>query len=289
MITLPHMKKRTLLKTVLGLGGISALGMTSGAGGLRDLQAQLLKSGISEDSVLAKLKQENKLRVGYSQTVPWFQRDAKSGELSGIYHDVMEDLARNLEIKVEYQEVSWANATVGLRKGDYDVFASSLFYTIPRALVCNYVGPMWSKGRLIITRKDEAHRFKSIDDLNSSNVTFSVNVGAAEEDWIKKTFPKAKLITTTGQIALSAEPVRTGKADAWATGEEDAIVFAHKNPWAHIINADNPTDRNPNTWAIRYGDPAWNAFLHMWCEKMVVSGYVEDRREYYLSKIAKEA
>lgn len=290
MIKLPKMNKRMLFKSALGLGGLAAAGsVLRQGGGVREAYAQMLKSGISEDSVLAKVKRENKLVVGYSQTVPWFQRDAKSGKLAGIYYDVMEELARNLEIEVEYTEASWANATVGLRKGDYDVFGSSLFYTIPRALVANYIGPMWSKGRMIITHKDKANRFKSVDDLNSPDVTFSVNVGSAEEDWVRKTFPKAKIITTSGQIALSAEPVRTGKADAWATGEEDAIIMAMKNDWAHIINRDNPTDQNPNTWAIRYGDPEWKFFLDMWAEKMVVSGFVKQRREHYLRQVAMES
>jgi ABC-type amino acid transport substrate-binding protein len=276
------------LKSALGLGGLTAVGtLARSPGGLREAYAQMLKSGIAKDSVLARIKEENKLRVGYSQTVPWFQRDPKTGQLSGIYHDVMEELARQLEIKIEYQESSWVNATVGLRKGDFDVFGSSLFYTIPRALVVSYVGPMWSKGRLVLTRKDEASRFKTVADLDNPDVTFSVNVGSAEENWVKVTFPKAKVITTSGQIALSAEPVRTGKADAWASGEEDVMVFAAKNPWAHIIDREHPTDRNPNTWAIRYGDPDWKAFLDMWSQKMVVSDFVKERRQFYLDRVAK--
>lgn len=291
MFKLPSINRRSMFKTMLGLGAASAAGaISTSTGGIRQAYAQMLASGIPEDSVLAKVKEEGVLRVGYSQTVPWFQRDAKSGNLTGIYYDVMEELGRNLEIEIEYQEVSWSNATVGLRKGDYDVFGSSLFYTMPRALVANYIGPMWSKGRMIITHKDKIDRFSSVDDLNSSDVTFSVNVGSAEEDWVKNTFPQAQIITTSGQIALSAEPVRTGRADAWATGEEDALIFQAKNSdWARIINPDNATDQNPNTWAIRYGDPTWKSFLDMWAEKMVVSGFVASRREHYLNQMVRQS
>jgi hypothetical protein len=160
-------------------------------------------------------------------------------------------------------------------------------YTIPRALVINYIIPLWSKGRLILTHKDFKDRFKSAADCNNPDAIFSVNVGSSEENWVKSRFPKAKIITTSGQIALSAEPVRTKKAHLWASGESDAAILAKKNKdWAVIINPDNPVDPNPNTWAIRYGDPEWKFFLDMWAHKMIVSGFVKERREYYLNKLA---
>ena len=280
--------KRDFMKVALGVGGAAAaVGLVAGSA-VQEAQAQLLKSGIDPDSVLARIKKEGKIRVGYSQTTPWFQLSAKTGKLTGIYYDVAEKLARALEVEADYQEVAWANATVGLRKGDFDVFGSSLFYTMPRALVVNYVGPMWHKGRLVVTHKDNAGRFKSADDFNSPDVTFSINVGSAEENWVKNNFPKAKIITTSGNITLSAEPVRAKKADLWATGDLDAILFARKNKrWAHIIDADNPIGTTANTWAIRYGDTAWKYFLDMWADHMVASGFMQERYNHYLNVLEK--
>ena len=282
--------KRQFFKSALGFGGVAAAagaGLLSSMASVKEAHAQILKSGIDPNSVLAKIKKEGKLMVGYSQTVPWFQKDAKTGKLNGIYYDVMELLGKNLEIKVEYQEVSWANATIGLRKGDYDVFGSSLYYTIPRALVVNYVHPMWHKGRFVLTHKTFKDRFKSAEDFNSSDVTFSVNVGSAEENWVKMRFPKAKIIATSGQIALSAEPVRTRKAQLWASGDVDCLLMARKNKdWAVVIDPENPIDVNANTWAIRYGDAEWKFFLDMWADKMVASGYVKERYNYYLDAMS---
>ena len=276
--------KRTSLK--VGVGSVAALGLAAAA--TREAQAQILDSGIDPKSVLARLKKDGKLRVGYSQTNPWFRKDAKSGNLIGIYHDVALELAKALEIEAEFHEVSWANATVGLRKGDFDVFGSSLFYTMPRALVVNYIGPMWRKGRLVVTHKDNADRFKSAADFNNEDVTFSVNVGSAEENWVKTSFPKAKIITTSGNITLSAEPVRTKKADLWATGDLDALLFESKNrSWAHIIDRENPVGLTANTWAIRYGDTAWKFFLDMWADKMVTSGFMQERFDHYLKETLK--
>ena len=288
MDTQGRISKRTFVKGALGLGGLGLAGkILGGLGSAREAYAQLLESGIDEKSALARVKKEGKLRVGYAQTLPWFNKDAKSGGLTGIYYDVAEQLAKELEVKAEYKEVSWADSTVALRKGDFDVFGSSLFYTVPRALVVAYTAPMWHKGHLALCHKDNAGRFKSIADFNRSDVTFSVNVGTREEHVLKVLFPKAKIITTSGQIVLSAEPVRTKKADLWVSGDLDVLVFAKKNSgWAHVIDPDRPFARGANTWAVRYGDPAWKFFLDLWADNMVESGFMQQRYDYYKETLA---
>ncbi len=282
-----RISKRTFMKSALGLGGLGiAAKALGGFGSTGEAYAQLLESGIDEKSVLARVKKEGVLKVGYAQTLPWFHKDAKTNALAGIYYDVVEALAKELEVKVEYSEVSWANSTIGLRKGDYDLFGSSLFYTVPRALVVAYTAPLWHKGHLALTHKDNARRFKSIADFNRPDVTFSINVGTREEHVLKVMFPKAKIITTSGQIVLSAEPVRTKKADLWVSGDLDVLLFAKKNStWAHVIDSNHPFGRGANTWATRYGDPAWKFFLDMWVDNAVESGLVQQRYDHYFKEL----
>ena len=279
--------KRTFMKSALGVGGLGlAAKLLDGLGSPREAYAQLLESGIDEKSALARLKKEGKLKVGYAQTLPWFHKEAKTGSLAGIYYDVAEALAKELEVKAEYQEVSWADATVALRKGDFDVFGSSLFYTVPRALVVNYTAPLWHKGHLAVSHKDNARRFKSTADFNRPDVTFSINVGTREEHVLKVMFPKAKIITTSGQIVLAAEPVRTKKADLWVTGDLDALLFAKKNSaWAQVVDPSHPFGRGANTWAIRYGDPAWKFCLDTWVDNAVESGLVQQRYDVYFKEL----
>ncbi len=252
----------------------------------REAVAQLLDTGIDPKSVLVKVKKGEALQVGYAQTPAWFYKDPKTGELLGIYKDLVDILAKDLEMKVNYQEVTFANSTVGLRKGDYDLFGSSLVYTVPRGLVCNYIGPIWSKGSLAIVHKDDAKRFKTVADLNRPDVTFSVNAGASEEQRMPLLFPKTKMIAVAGQQAMAAEPVRTRRATVYVTGDLDAIAFAKRNAaWAHIVDEKHPFDKRPNTWAIRHGDEAWKNFLDMWSAYVIANGAVQALYDEYLEKL----
>jgi polar amino acid transport system substrate-binding protein len=276
--------KRDLLK-LAALGGAAAFAAAAVAP--RDALAQLLESGIDEKSALAKVKKDGTLKIGYAQTPPWFYKDAKTGEITGIYKEIADMLCRDLEIKPEWQEVTFANATVGLRNGDFDLFGSSLTYTVPRALAVNYVGPLWTKGYLAVAHKDSAEKFKTIADFNQDGVVFSQNSGSAEEKNMKILFPKAAMTTTTGQLTLAAEPVRAKKADLFVTGDSDALLFAKRNAsWARIVDPEHPFDRRAATWAVRYGDAAWKFFLDFWAANTVAGGHVEKIYKEYMERMA---
>jgi ABC-type amino acid transport substrate-binding protein len=191
-----------------------------------------------------------------------------------------------MEVKPDYKEVTFANSTVGLRRGDYDLFGSSLTYTMARAVAVNYIGPLYSKGSLLLVHKDDAGRFKSAADLNSPDVTFSVVAGGSEEPRIPILFPKAKLITTAGQVVLGAEPVRAKRAQVWMSGDSDVLLFAKRNPsWAVVIEPDSPIDRRPNTWAIRYGDNEWKFFLDMFGSFLVANGEMNRLFKLHMEKL----
>ena len=281
MQNIPDISKRRWLTGAVVIGaGLTAMG------GARPAAAQLLDTDIDPKSVLAKMGQGQTLQVGYAQTPLWFYKDAKTGELRGVYKDLVEMLAQDLEMKVNWQEVSFADLTVGLRKGDFDLFGSSSIYTVPRSLVADYVGPLWSKGSLALIRREDAGKYKTIADLNRPDVTFSVNAGASEEQRIPLLFPKAKVIAITGQDVMAAEPVRTGRATAFVAGDSDIIVLAsHNADWAQIVDVDHPFDKRPNTWMIRYGDPAWRSFLNTWITYVIGNGTVERIYNQYLQQL----
>jgi polar amino acid transport system substrate-binding protein len=249
--------------------------------------AQEGDGGLDPNSVLSKTRKAGTLRMGYAQTAPWFYKDAKIGALQGIYFDVAEEMCKLLQVKSEYQETTFADSTLALRRGDYDVFVSSLTYTVPRATTVAFpTPPLWQRGSLALIHKDNVGRFKTMEDLNSSDVTIAVNTGTSAEAQQRRLFPKSKVLATTGQILTATEPVRTKRADAWLNGENDVVVFARKNAsWAAVLDEEHPFDKAPNTWAIRYGDPAWESFISGFCNYMITQGFVKQRYDYYMNQM----
>jgi polar amino acid transport system substrate-binding protein len=274
--------KRSLLTGALAVGaGAAAL-----AGMSQDATAQLLDSGIDLKSVLSKVKKGGALEVGYAQLPLWFFKDAKTGELRGVYKELVDSLAKDLEMTVNWHEVTFANSTISLRSGEYDLFGSSASYTVPRATVCNYVGPLWSKGSLAVIRKADVGKFQTMADLNNPDVTIAVNAGSSDEQRMPSIFPNAKFMAVAGQYSMAAEPVRGNRATACIVGDTEANALAKRNPdWAVVLDPGHSFDKRPNTWMIRYGDVAWKNFLDGWCSFMTANGQVQRIYDKYAVEI----
>ena len=278
-----HAAKRDFLKGSALVGLAAGVAAASAAG---SALAQSLDSGIRKESTLAKVLSGGTMRVGYAQTGPFFYRNAKTGELGGVYHDAALSLTKQMGVKVEFKEVTFQNATVALRRDDYDVFGSALTYTIPRAMAVDYIGPLYEVGSLLMVHKDNAGKFKTLADFNDPGVTFSVVSGGSEEPRIPVLFPKAKLITTTGQAELGAEPVRAKKSDVWMSSQVTVLAMAQRNSWAHPFEPEKPIDPRPSSWAVRYGDPEWRNFLDFWAKFMVVNGEMDRLLKTHIERIS---
>src|SRR3979411_1960338 len=81
-----NLSKRSLLTGALAAG----FGAATLAGAMQDAHAQLLESGVDPKSVLAKIKKGGTLEVGYAQLPLWFYKDAKSGELKGVFKELVD-------------------------------------------------------------------------------------------------------------------------------------------------------------------------------------------------------
>jgi polar amino acid transport system substrate-binding protein len=274
--------KRDVIAGMLGV----AAGAAAVAGATSSAQAQLIDTGIDPKSVLAKIKKGGELHVGYAQLPLWFFKEPKTGELKGVYKELVDVLARDIEMTVVWHEVTFANSTIGLRSGDFDLFGSSLSYTIPRATVVNYVGPLWAKGSLALIRKADAEKYKTASDLNSPDVVISVNAGSADEQRMPAIFPKAKIIAVAGQYAMAAEPVRASRATACIVGDTEAFALARRNPeWAVVLDPSKSIDKRPNGWIIRYGDTPWKNFLDSWCSYISQNGELQRIYDRYATDI----
>ncbi|MDM0002745.1 transporter substrate-binding domain-containing protein [Variovorax sp. J22P240] len=278
--------KRDFLKGT-ALLGTAATGLATTAVGLIPQQAlaQSLDSGIRPESTLAKVLKSGVLRVGYAQTGPFFYKNAKTGELGGIYFDAATELAKQMGVKVEFKEVTFQNATVALRRDDYDVFGSALTYTMARAMAVDYIGPIYEVGSLLLVHKDNSGRFKKLEDFNDPSVTFSVVSGGSEEPRIPVLFPKAKLITTTGQAELGAEPVRAKKSDVWMSSQVAVQLMAKRVNWAMAFEPNRPIDRRPSSWAVRYGDYEWKNFLDFWAGFLRTNGETERLMKVHMERL----
>lgn len=232
----------------------------------------------SESPLLGRLDRTNVIRAGYGVYPPYTQEDPKTGKVSGVSVDIVEELAREIGAKVEWRRLNWNTMAADLKRGEFDVVADPIFQTPQRARELTFTEPYsyFPIGIGIVRRGDR--RFASFDAINTASVTAAVGQGTGEEALVKARAPKAKLLSVPiGQdSAAPINSVLTGRADIAISNIEDAKRFtgAHAGQ-LDMLWADTPPAYAPAGFALRFGDTAGAQFLNVAIRNMKGSGVLK--------------
>jgi len=228
-----------------------------------------------EISILDRIIKDKVMIVGLPpNTVNWHIVNPETGKWEGICVDIMDNLAEQMEVKVEYKAVDWQAFPMELENGSIDVFAGTATYTVPRSMVVAYTYPIFWKGLGFITLTKNADKYKSMEDINKEGVRIAVGIGTSEDQQAKYYFPKANTLRMkTGSHSELVEAVRAGQADL--------AVFGHLNAWDFDKEFDDLTmpikavSPALHSFIVKYGDWKWLSFLDTYCMQVSRSGLVD--------------
>ena len=186
-------------------------------------------------SVRDQIVQTGKIRVAYINVTNGFNVDPKTKEKSGIFVEVIEEMAKNMGLKVEYvEEVGWGTMIAGLQTKRYDMIASPVWPNSNRAKQATFSNPVYFSGIGIWVRQNE-NRFASTENwssINNPEIKIGAFDGSTGEKIAQTMFPKAKIVsypegTGEGQIFLD---VTSGKVDVFFEEAAKGFAFVKNNP-----------------------------------------------------------
>lgn len=260
---------KTFKKLLVGTATLAVAIATLAAAPSRPAEAREL------DEILTS----KEIRLGYVNYPPLMIRDPKSGKLSGVFIEALEQVfGVGLKIKPVWVEQTWATFAAALQADQIDVFIGASFATPQRSTALSFTQPFAYMGNGVVVRKEDAEgKFKgvtSLMELDKPGLTIASPLGGAPHDWLKAHFTKAKIVgvESTDQSRGSLE-VLAGRADAsyW-----DAFISAkdvRNNPGKLIdLFAENPIDASPISWAIARKRPELLQFLNTVLEYMETNG-----------------
>jgi ABC-type amino acid transport substrate-binding protein len=188
-----------------------------------------------KESVYERVMRTGTLRCGYTPFAPLVTKDANTGKLSGIIYDLVEEMGRQLSLKVEWTtEVSPAGMFEGFSSNQYDAICAGYFRNPARALRSDFTDPLFFLSSSVYVRKDDSRFDSDIYSLNSSDYSFAMVDGEITNFTVKEEFPKAR-ITSLPEI-MAADPgtrimnVMTKKDDALILEDTQAVNYSQKNP-----------------------------------------------------------
>ncbi len=143
----------------------------------------------------------NTLRCGYGSWEPGVYKNAATGEMKGLFVEIIEEAARMAKIKVEWvAEIDWGQISQSLQSGKIDAFCAGMAADAARAKQLAYTTPMsyWSFD--IIVRADDT-RFPSDSSLTIADINKAEFSTAYTEGDVLETIKQTELPLVKG-VAL---------------------------------------------------------------------------------------
>ncbi len=268
---------------VLGLAGmLAACAPKETAEGAAEGQAQ----AAAQKSLIDTIVERGVMKVGVSTFTPWAFKD-KDGNLIGFEIDVINKVAKDIGVEVEFVPTQWSGIIPALLTGKFDAIICGMTITPQRALQVSFTNPYDYAGQSIAASKalTGGGKWKSIEDFNKPNVVLAARMGSTAAETIKKVFPKAELRQFDDE-AGTVQEVLNGKAYGVVSSAPKPLHWVTENPDTLYLPVGSKTlNKEPIGMALRRGDIETLTFFNNWIETAWDSGFLQGKHDYWFGTL----
>jgi polar amino acid transport system substrate-binding protein len=212
------------------------------------------------------------LKIGYIPAPPGTIKDPISNELSGFYVEGVREIARQMGVKPVFVETTWGTFVAGLQSGQFDMAIAGTFATVQRSISVTFTKPIFYLGYGALVRVND-DRYKSLADVNSPGTRIAVVQGGAAEDYARRNFPKAQVITlATGNLTAGFVEVAAGRADVSVEDGVTMDAFVARQPGVKNLFSEKPYNFTPIAWSVRKGNTDLAGVLNTGIDVLLSSG-----------------
>ena len=233
----------------------------------------IMSTAANAESKLETIKKSGELRVGTTgDWDPMSMKDPATNKYKGFDIDVMNELAKDMGVKVTFVPTEWKTIVSGITSGRYDI-STSVTKTAKRAEVAGFTTTYYKYGTVPLVLKKNLKKFPTWDSLNKNGVKIATTLGTSQEQKAKEFFPKSTLKSVEAP-ARDFQEVLAGRADGNITSSTEANKLVIKYPQLAIVQDG---EKNPAFLAMMVPktDNVWNDYVSDWIEKKKNSGFFD--------------
>jgi polar amino acid transport system substrate-binding protein len=231
----------------------------------------------TDSSDFQKVMASGTLRVGYVAYPPYIIKDPNTGQLSGIFYDLTNQLASQLALKVEWVEgAGYGTIFTDLDSNRYDVYGGGIWANSTRSKVGYFTIAAFYNSVNAYARTND-HRFdNNLAAINDPSVKISAMDGELGDVIAKADYPKAQEVSLPQSSPFDQLPLQviTNKADV-AFLQPDAVAgFLKANPNTLREVSVQPLRLYGNTYAVKLGDTELQNMLDVALQEAINNGTV---------------
>ncbi|HVL34560.1 MAG TPA: ABC transporter substrate-binding protein [Burkholderiales bacterium] len=235
-----------------------------------------------QKSRLHSILERGTLRVGTTGDFnPMSVRDTATNTYRGFDIEAMEQLARDMGVKLQWVSTEWATLVAGITADRYDIFAGGSSLNMARARTVAFTDPYLEAGTVPLTLKQNLGKYKSWSDVNTKGTVVAVLLGTVFEEQAKQHFPNAT-IRSVERPANGFQEVLAGRAAITVTSNIEASTLVQTYPSLALVgNYGDMRNRRPFAYPVAQGDPTWVIFLNNWIALKKAEGFFETLETKY--------
>ena len=187
---------------------------------------------------LDKIMESKVIRVGTPGDYRPFAIKTDTG-FSGHDIDLIETMAKELGVKVEYVQTSWPNLMKDLQSNQFDVAVGGITRNVNRIRMVEMLPGYAPFGKVALVRSADKAKFTTADSLNQSSVRVIKNPGGTNEAYVLANLKAAQVATHDKNAEIPAL-IADGKGDVMITETYEALHYAKADPRLHAAFIDAP-------------------------------------------------
>ncbi|TPG23218.1 transporter substrate-binding domain-containing protein [Variovorax guangxiensis] len=187
---------------------------------------------------LDRIMDSKVIRVGTPGDYRPFAIKTDSG-YSGHDIDVIEAMAKELGVKIEYVPTSWPNLMKDIQSDKFDVAVGGITRNVARIRQVAMLPGYAPFGKVALVRAADKAKFMTPDDLNRPTVRVIKNPGGTNEAYVLEKL-KAAQVSTHDKNAEIPGLIAEGKGDAMITETYEALHYAKADPRLYAAYIDTP-------------------------------------------------
>lgn len=248
------MKKRSIYG-LLGLALVLAITGCTGTG----------SSGEVESSILTKVVQSKKLKVGVILSYPPFGFKDEQNNPQGYDVDIAKELAKSLNAELEIIDLDSSSRIPAIETGKVDAVIGSFSRTYERLQKVNVSDPYSAASEKMLVKKDSG--IEQVQDLNNRKVAV---VKGSTNQAVTELAPQAQLayFSNSAECVLA---VKNGQADAFVEDESFLAYQAKLHPELKVAG-DPLIAPLYQGIAVRKGDQEWLNYLNFFVFQINTQG-----------------
>ena len=212
---------------------------------------------------------------------PLSYREPETGEYWGFGIDVAGEIADKLGVSISYVPTSWPTLSADVQNPDlFDFAIGGITITDTRLETMDMSEGYLCNGKTILCRKEDAGKYKSLEDLNKAEVRVMVNPGGLNEKFARENLPSCTLVVF-GKNEEIPSKVAEGEADVMITEITEAPWYVRNDSRLAAPLLDSPFTRGQIGILMRKGQDDLLKKVNSIIKEMKSDGKLKDLHDKY--------